>query len=107
MRDRGPGLSAEQREAIWERYRRMPGVAIQDTAHGAGGGLGLGLFISRTIIAQHGGEVGVTSAPGMGSTFSFTLPLAAPVPPERGGVPAEGVRDGMIGAPDDRAGSGG
>jgi len=49
---------------------------VQDEAPLAGGGLGLGLYISRTIIVGHGGAVGVESAPGTGSTFSFMLPLA-------------------------------
>jgi signal transduction histidine kinase len=76
LRDQGPGLSEEQRQDVWERYRRVPGVAVQDDAGAAGGGLGLGLYISRTIIAGHGGAVGVESAPGAGSTFWFTVPLA-------------------------------
>jgi signal transduction histidine kinase len=75
VRDQGPGLTQEQQQDVWERYRRVPGVAVQDDA-AADGGLGLGLYISRTIIAQHGGRVGVESAPGAGSTFWFTLPLA-------------------------------
>ena len=93
VRDQGPGLSRSSGRSIWDRYRRVPGVVVQDAAHGSGGGLGLGLYIGRTIIAQHGGEVGVESdAPGVGSTFSFTLPLAAPVPGERGDPSVTDVR---------------
>jgi len=44
--------------------------------HGPGRGLGLGLAIAKTIIEQHQGQVGVESAPGRGSTFWFSLPLA-------------------------------
>lgn len=40
------------------------------------GGLGLGLYIVRTIIAQHQGQVGAESYPGQGATFWFMLPLA-------------------------------
>jgi signal transduction histidine kinase len=44
---------------------------------GSGPGLGLGLFISKTIIERHGGEVGVESEPGEGSTFWFKVPLSS------------------------------
>ncbi len=73
VRDRGPGLLPAHQEHIWERFYRVPGVEIQS---GSGVGLGLGLHISKTIIEQHYGQVGVRSAPGQGSTFWFTLALA-------------------------------
>ncbi|MEA3309932.1 MAG: ATP-binding protein [Chloroflexota bacterium] len=41
-------------------------------------GHGLGLSIVQRIISRLGGEVGVESAPGEGTTFYFTLPLAVP-----------------------------
>jgi signal transduction histidine kinase len=74
VRDQGLGLDPEQQAAIWDRYQRVQGVPAQDDPRGSGGGLGLGLYISRMIILQHGGEVGVDSVPGQGSTFWFTLP---------------------------------
>ena len=73
IRDEGPGLSPEQQQFLWERFYRAPGVKVQS---GSGVGLGLGLYISRTIIERHQGQVGVQTAPGKGSTFWFTLPLA-------------------------------
>jgi PAS domain S-box-containing protein len=73
VRDRGPGLAAAERARVWERFYRVPGI---EPRSGAGGGLGLGLYICREIIERHGGEVGVESAPGEGSTFWFALPLA-------------------------------
>src|SRR5437660_630190 len=71
--DQGPGLYREEQEHIWDRFYRVKGV---DVKCGSGVGLGLGLYICRTLIEQQGGEVGVDSEPGRGSTFWFMLPLA-------------------------------
>ena len=77
VRDEGPGIPAKEQERIWERYHRVKGIEVQS---GTGVGLGLGLPISRAIIEQQQGQVGVQSAPGKGSTFWFSLPLAPPEP---------------------------
>lgn len=71
VHDEGPGLNEEQHKHIWERFYRAPGVQVRS---GPGVSLGLGLFICRSLIERHGGRVGVTSGPGEGSTFWFTLP---------------------------------
>jgi signal transduction histidine kinase len=72
VRDQGPGLPEEEQHLIWECFHRVKGIEVQS---GSGVGLGLGLHISRMIIEQHQGQVGVQSAPGHGSTLWFTLPL--------------------------------
>ncbi len=72
VRDHGPGLPAHEQEHIWQRFYRAKSVRVQS---GWSGGLGLGLHICKAIVEQHGGQVGVKSAIGHGSTFWFTLPL--------------------------------
>jgi signal transduction histidine kinase len=75
VRDHGPGLSEAQQHLLFERFSRVPGITQQS---GSGIGLGLGLYICRTIVERHGGTIGVESAPGLGSTFWFTLPVGDP-----------------------------
>jgi signal transduction histidine kinase len=72
VRDRGPGLTPKQQQRVWERFYQVAGPGHQ----GLDGGLGLGLAIAKAIVEQHHGQVGVESAPGQGSTFWFTVPLA-------------------------------
>lgn len=74
VRDHGPGIPEREQAHLWERFYRVPGMDVQ---YGSGVGLGLGLYISKSIVEQHGGDVGVHSTPGAGSTFWFTLPLVA------------------------------
>jgi signal transduction histidine kinase len=68
VRDSGEGIPGEYLERIFDRFFRVPG-------RGAGG-VGLGLYLVREIVQAHGGQVGVESEPGKGSTFWFTLPVA-------------------------------
>ncbi len=79
VRDQGPGIPAEEQSRIWEPFHRVAEIAVQS---GSGVGLGLGLHISKTLIEQQGGHVGVESDVGAGSTFWFTLPLIEAEPRE-------------------------
>ena len=72
VRDTGPGLSQEAQQDIWLRYHQVKGAPVQS---GSGKGLGLGLYICKTLIEQHNGACGVESSPGEGATFWFTLPI--------------------------------
>jgi hypothetical protein len=75
VQDHGAGLTSEEQEYVWERFYQVQDVE-RNNNHDAG--LGLGLYISRSIIAWHQGTVGVQSTLGEGATFWFTLPLAYP-----------------------------
>ncbi|HEV2461656.1 MAG TPA: PAS domain S-box protein [Ktedonobacterales bacterium] len=69
VRDHGVGITTDDQATIWNRFQRARNV-------NEASGLGLGLYIARTIVELHGGRVGVESSVGQGSTFWFTLPLA-------------------------------
>jgi signal transduction histidine kinase len=79
VRDEGPGLPEEEQKHIWEPFHRAKGIEVQSDS---GVGLGLGLYICRTIVEQHQGHIGVDSTTGAGCTFWFTLPLAETTVPE-------------------------
>ncbi|MBF2027577.1 MAG: hybrid sensor histidine kinase/response regulator [Oscillatoriales cyanobacterium C42_A2020_001] len=68
VQDSGVGISPEQTADMFELYKR--GEHARRTV-----GLGLGLYLCRQIVAAHGGQIGVESQPGHGSTFWFTLPI--------------------------------
>ncbi|NOJ97195.1 HAMP domain-containing protein [Corallococcus coralloides] len=66
VKDTGEGIPAQEQARIFEKFYRAPGAPA--------GGAGLGLSIARDIVQAHGGELGVVSTPGQGSTFWLTLP---------------------------------
>jgi signal transduction histidine kinase len=70
VRDNGPGVIREHQEMIFDKFRQG-GDPLTGKPHGSG----LGLYISRRIIEHSGGRLWVSSAPGQGACFSFTLPL--------------------------------
>ena len=83
VRDRGPGIDAENLERIFERFFRADPSRAR-----ASGGNGLGLSIVAAIAEAHGGRVEVDSAPGQGATFRLVLPSAPPRPAPSNGVEA-------------------
>lgn len=64
--DTGEGIPAEFHGPIFTKFFRRPGERKQGT--------GLGLYITKGLVQAHGGEISVTSDPGAGSVFRFTLP---------------------------------
>jgi len=84
--DNGPGIPAEQLERIFERFTRGDAGLTQRV-----GGTGLGLAISKSLVELHGGSIAAESTPGVGSTFSVRLPVAAPAATDGGAsrTPAE------------------
>ena len=69
--DRGIGISPGDQGRIFDRFER----AVSERHYG---GFGLGLWLSRQIVEAHGGTIEVTSAPGVGSTFTVLLPKSRP-----------------------------
>jgi heavy metal sensor kinase len=70
VKDNGPGIAPEAQEHIFDRFYRG------DPAR-EGSGTGLGLALVRTIVEFHQGQIRVSCAPGEGSCFQVTLPLAS------------------------------
>jgi signal transduction histidine kinase len=67
--DQGKGIAPEDQELIFEKFRQATSPDNPLVK-----GTGLGLAIAKALVEQHGGTIGVKSAPGQGSTFYFTLP---------------------------------
>ncbi len=72
--DTGDGIAADELLRIFERFYR-----VDPSRSRATGGVGLGLSIVRQLVTAHGGHVWAESTLGVGSTFSFTLPLSEDV----------------------------
>lgn len=67
--DMGPGIPQDRLPYLFNRYYRV------ENSEKLYSGLGLGLYINAEIIKSHDGEIGVSSQPGQGSSFWFTIPL--------------------------------
>jgi signal transduction histidine kinase len=70
VQDTGIGIAPEDQEAVFEEFKQV-GRDYTKKAEGTG----LGLALTKRIVELHGGRIWLDSAPGKGSTFTFTLPL--------------------------------
>ncbi|HXI18554.1 MAG TPA: ATP-binding protein, partial [Chloroflexota bacterium] len=68
--DRGMGIQSEEVDLVSSLFYRSRTAGTHQTASG----MGLGLYISKEIVARHGGRIWVESQPGTGSTFYVSLP---------------------------------
>jgi PAS domain S-box-containing protein len=69
--DTGRAIAPEDIPKLFQRFSQLEGAQAK-------GGLGLGLAISKGLVDAHGGQIGVDSVMGQGSTFWFTVPFAPP-----------------------------
>jgi signal transduction histidine kinase len=74
--DEGIGIPAEELPYIFDHFYRA-----ENTDDRQIDGMGIGLYVVRQVVALHGGEVGVSSSEGVGSTFTITLPALPPAAP--------------------------
>jgi two-component system OmpR family sensor kinase len=74
VRDTGAGIPSEALPHLFERFWRG------DAARATSTGSGLGLAIVQALVSAHGGDIRVTSAPGMGTTFEVSLPVLSQPP---------------------------
>jgi two-component system phosphate regulon sensor histidine kinase PhoR len=84
VRDEGVGIPAAEIGRVFERFYKVDRARVRGK-----GGTGLGLAIARHIVEGHGGRLWVESEEGAGSTFSFTIPVAAARSERRGEAVAE------------------
>lgn len=92
VRDRGEGISPEHIPRLTERFYRVDNARSRER-----GGTGLGLAIVKHVLNRHGGRLAIGSAPGQGSAFTVSLPVAAPaaqVSQNRHATVTEASRDG-------------
>jgi len=73
--DQGEGIPLEEQARIFDRFYQIEGHLTRSS-----GGIGLGLYISKRLVETMSGELWVESTPGLGATFSFSLPLSGAPP---------------------------
>ncbi|MEJ5187563.1 MAG: sensor histidine kinase, partial [Candidatus Geothermincolales bacterium] len=66
--DRGVGIAEEHRERVFERFYQ-----VEEAQHHSKPGLGLGLFLAKRIVEEHGGRIWHEPRPGGGSIFRFVI----------------------------------
>ncbi|OGL43170.1 MAG: hypothetical protein A2161_10390 [Candidatus Schekmanbacteria bacterium RBG_13_48_7] len=71
--DTGIGIPPNKIHAIFDRFHQVDGSSTREYS-----GVGLGLNIVKNLVELHGGKIWVISSPGVGSSFSFTIPIAEP-----------------------------
>jgi signal transduction histidine kinase len=86
VQDEGPGVAAEHRDLIFEKFVQLDGSTTR--RHG---GVGLGLGLVKELVDLHGGEVRVDSNPGEGATFTFSIPIEKRRHPRLGSVQPRAV----------------
>lgn len=69
VKDNGPGIPKENQEDLFKKFYQVDTSLTREV-----GGSGLGLAICKGLVEEHGGVIFAESTPGMGATFSFTLP---------------------------------
>lgn len=83
VQDTGCGLTPEEKQLLFQRFKQA-----SPRTHAQYGGSGLGLFISRQLTELHGGQIGVASQAGVGSTFGFFIQARRAVPPPASDIEA-------------------
>jgi signal transduction histidine kinase len=73
VKDNGPGIPIDKQENLFKKFYQVDTSLTREV-----GGSGLGLAICKGLIEGHGGTILAESTPGIGSTFTFTLPKSHP-----------------------------
>lgn len=94
VEDTGPGIPQDKLEDVFKSFEQV------DTSLSRKGGTGLGLAITKRLVELQGGTIWVTSELGSGSTFSFTLPIAAPSQNPARAVAKPKTSDGFFALPE-------
>jgi two-component system sensor histidine kinase ChiS len=86
--DTGIGIAVEKLERIFESFEQADGSTAREF-----GGTGLGLAVAKQLVELHGGQIRVSSTVGVGSQFTFTLPVSEDQPEMNGKYPLVAEND--------------